>query len=276
MDASGPPSASPSRTPRLDTTIPSTPCADMTSSSTAAPPITESARSGFRPLICARCFIVLPARSCRMTSSRSAGSSYPCSSRSGCSVRCMSIFARLRTVPPMPTRSSPLRNASISEPSSVSRTDFRNRLELRAGRRVVVEVPVAHSERTELERPRLGQTSIAEPRDLRAATADVQRGPAGHGEIVHGADEPQSRLGVAVDDLQRHAELSCAVEQQSPVERVADRRRRDREDPVGAGAFGDGAEVPAGPRACVRWPRGRARRRHGALARDGAARARPR
>ena len=63
-----------------------------------------------------------------MTSRRSAGSSYPCSNRSGCSVRCMSIFARLRTVPPMPIRFSPLCNASMSEPSSASRTDFRNRL----------------------------------------------------------------------------------------------------------------------------------------------------
>ena len=119
-------------------------------------------------------------------------------------------------------------------------------LELRPGRRVVVEEPVAHPERSELERPRAVQATVVEPRDLRAPSADVERRTARDGQVVHGADEAEPGLGVAVDDLQRHPELSRALEQEVSVERVADGRGGDREDPIGARPFRDGAEVPEG------------------------------
>ena len=61
---------------------------------------------------------------------------------------------------------------------------------------------------------------------------------------MHGADEAEVRFGVAVDDLQWNPELPCALEQEVAVERVADGRGGDREDPIGTCALRDGAEIP--------------------------------
>ena len=103
---------------------------------------------------------------------------------------------------------------------------------------------IAHTERSELERPRTGKPTLVEPRDLHAAAAEIERGPARHCEVVDRSHEPQTRFGVTVDDLQRHPELASAIEQHRSVGGVADRRRRDREDALRSRAVGDGSEVP--------------------------------
>ena len=63
-------------------------------------------------------------------------------------------------------------------------------------------------------------------------------------QVVDGADEAEVGLRVAVDDLERNPELPRALEQEVSVERVADGRRGDREDPIGTCPLRDGAEIP--------------------------------
>ncbi len=61
---------------------------------------------------------------------------------------------------------------------------------------------------------------------------------------MDGADEAEVGLRVAVDDLERNPELPRALEQEVSVERVADGRGGDREDPIGTCPLRDGAEIP--------------------------------
>ena len=76
--------------------------------------------------------------------------------------------------------------------------------------------------------------------------ADVHREAAPHRQVVDGAEEPEPRLVVAVDRLQRHAQPVRAGDQFLPVGGVADRRGRHRDDPLGARPLGHRHEVPEG------------------------------
>ena len=189
------------------------------------------------------------------------GSSYPCSSRSGCSVRCMSIFARLRTVPPMPTRCSPLERLDVGRRRASRRPPGELRAAMPLGGSSSRNRSLTRSDPSSNVHGCL-KTTIAEPRDLGAAAADVERRPARHREVVDRADEPESGLGVAVDDLERHPELPCALEQ--------DVARRARRGPPTSRPRGSDRRPrlrrrrgsPGAPRACVRSRRRRARRRH--------------
>ena len=88
-------------------------------------------------------------------------------------------------------------------------------------------------------RPRNDETSALPP-----PTSNVS--PLVDRQVVHGAVEPEHRLVVAVDRLQRHAESMGAVEQFVPVGGVAHRRRRDGDHLGGARALGDRDEVAQG------------------------------
>ena len=138
--------------------------------------------------------------------------------------------------------------------------------QLRGRRRVVFEEPIAHPQRPELEHPRAVQAAVAEPRDLRAPTTDVERRAARDREVVDGADEAEVGLRVAVDDLERNPELPRALEQEVSVERVADGRGGDREDPIGTCPLRDGAEIPERLEGSFDRLRDRARLRYGARA----------
>ena len=83
----------------------------------------------------------------------------------------------------------------------------------------------------------------SEPRDLGAAAADVEGVAVAHRQVVHGAVEPQHRLVVAVDRLQRDPEAVSPVEQLLAVGGVANRRGRHRDHLGRARALGDRDEV---------------------------------
>ena len=180
-------------------------------------------------------------------------------------------------MPPMPDQFLP--RASSVIPASVERLlDRLARVpDLLVGRGVASEEPVAHAERA-----RAASTTSApgrrsrneESSTLPPPTSNVK--PLVHRQVVHRSEEPEQRLVVAVDRLQRDAEPMRAFDQLVPVGGVADGRGRDGDHPRRRPPPSPPPRSRGAPRPCARSHRRRVDRSRGARGPAEAAPARPR
>src|SRR5206468_423566 len=89
--------------------------------------------------------------------------------------------------------------------------------------------------------------ALEEPRDLEAAAAQVEEQPVLDGDAADAAEETVARLGLALDHVDREAELVAEARHEGrPVLGVAQGRGRHPDDLLRARAEGERAEVAQG------------------------------
>ena len=236
--------ASPSRRPRLDTTTRFAPTCCRMPWITSAPPTMVSARSGFSPGTWARRFIVRGTEILDQRGQLPLLQEVAVQERQGI---VGTLHVHLGEVPHRAAdphqvlAAAQLRDAGVGERA---RDELAQRLQLVGLGRVRPQEPVAHAEGTELHGPRAFEPPVAEAHQLHAAAADVHGESAGDGQVVHGSEEPQARLVIAVDDLERHAQAVRAIDELGTVRRIAHGGRGHRDHPRRAGALRHGQEVP--------------------------------
>ena len=116
---------------------------------------------------------------------------------------------------------------------------------LRPGHRIAGDHRSPQPRGPERERIGPGDASVVDERDLETATAEVEGEPRAGWQRDARTDprDRAPRLLVAGEDVDRHPERAAErLGDPGKVRRVTERRGRDREHPLGAGAFRDVAE----------------------------------
>ena len=156
----------------------------------------------------------------------------------------MWIFARFRTVPPVPTM--PPSSGRTGTPASlrVWVTWSRSAAISDARGGSLRQELVGHHQRAEFERPPAQRAPALEVGELEAPSADVDEVAGIDGQTVDGSEKRVARLLLAVDDLDRQAGVRLEPgENAVAVGGGADCGGRDRDDPLGARRSGDRAEI---------------------------------
>ena len=156
----------------------------------------------------------------------------PCTPNVGRPAACCAATARLRTVPPMPTSRSALRDRTARRSSS-SRDVLAQRLEvLLAGRAVVVEEALGHAHRAERPRAQVARLAVLDADELQRAAAEVEHRAVVERRRVHRGEVAVPRLLLLAEHADRAAPCARAASARNSlaVRRAADRARRDGVD----------------------------------------------